>query len=93
MNLNKTKYLRTVGAHNNLKLDKDNEIEFCQAHKYLGVIFDTSGTDGKEIKSRLTQAKKCTACLNGILWRKNIRKERKLNIYTALINSHSIKTI
>jgi hypothetical protein len=33
------------------------------------------------------QARKCIACLNGILWSKNIRKERKLNIYNALIKS------
>jgi len=29
----------------------------------------------------------CIACLNGILWSKDIRKERKLNIYNALIKS------
>ena len=51
LNLNKTKYLCIGGTHNNLKLDKDNEIEFCQEYKYLGVIFDTSGTDDKEITS------------------------------------------
>ena len=33
------------GTHNNLKLDNDNQIEFCQEYKYLGVTFDTSGTD------------------------------------------------
>ena len=44
------------GKHNNLKLDKDNEIEFSQEYKYLGVIFDTSGTDDKEIRSRVIQA-------------------------------------
>ena len=27
------------------------------------------------------------ACLNGILWRKDIRKKRKLNIYNVLIES------
>jgi len=27
------------GTHNNLKLDKDNDIEFRQEYKYLGVIF------------------------------------------------------
>jgi hypothetical protein len=34
MNLNKTKYLR-IGetTHNNLKLDKDKEMEFCQENK------------------------------------------------------------
>ena len=29
----------------------------------------------------------CIACLNGILWSKDIRKERKLNIYNVLIKS------
>ena len=70
-----------------MKLDKDNEIEFCQEYKYLGVIFDTGGTDDKEIRSRVIQARKCIACLNGILWSKDIRKERKLNIYNVLIKS------
>jgi hypothetical protein len=84
MNVNKTKYLCIGGTHKNLKLDKD-EIEFCHEYKYLGVIFDTSGTDNKEIRSRVIQARKCIACLNGILWSKNIRKKRKLNIYNALI--------
>ena len=80
MNLDKTKYLCTGETQNSLKLDKDNEIEFCQEYKYLGVIFDTSRTDDKEIRSRIIQARKCIACLNGILWSKNIRKERKLII-------------
>jgi len=66
---------------------KDSEIEFCQEYKYLGVIFDTSRTDDKEIRSRVIQARKCIACLNGILWSEDIRKERKLNIYNALIKS------
>ena len=33
------------------------------------------------------QERKCIACLNGILWSEDIRKERKLNIYSALIES------
>ena len=70
-----------------MKLDKDSKIEFCQECKYLGVIFDTSGTDDKAIRSRVIQARKCIACLNGILWSEDIRKERKLNIYIALIKS------
>ena len=70
-----------------MKLDKDNEIEFRQEYKYLGIIFYTSRTDNKEIRSRVIQARKCIACLNGILWSKDMRKERKLNIYNALIKS------
>ena len=84
--MNKTKYLFIGETHSNLKLDKNSEIESCQEYKYLGVIFDTSGTDDKEIRSRVIQARKCIACLNGILWSKGIRKERKLNIYNVLIN-------
>jgi hypothetical protein len=49
MNLNKTKYLCIGQTHSNLKLDKDSKIESCQEYKYLGVIFDTSGIDDKEI--------------------------------------------
>ena len=61
MNFNKINTC-VLGEHNNLKLDRDNEIEFCQEYKYLGVIFDTSGTDDKEIRSRVIQARKCIAC-------------------------------
>jgi len=50
-------------------------------------FFDTSGTDDKEIRSRVIQARKCIACLSGLLWSEDIRKERKLNIYNALIKS------
>jgi hypothetical protein len=46
-----------------------------------------SGTDDKEIRSTVIQARKCIACLNGILWSEDITKERKLNIYNALIKS------
>jgi hypothetical protein len=77
INLNKTKYLCIGGTNKNLKLGKDNEIEFCQEYKYLGIIFDTSGIDDKGIRFRVTQARKCVACLNGFLWSKGIRKERK----------------
>jgi len=87
MNLNKTKYLCIGETQSNLKLDKDNEIASCQEYKYLAVIFYTSGTDDKEIRSRVIQTRKCIAYLNGILWSKDIRKERKLNIYNVLIKS------
>jgi len=73
--------------NNTEQLDKENEIELCQEYKYLCVIFCTSGTDNKEIRSRVIQARKSIACLNGILWSKDIRKERNLNIYNTLIKS------
>jgi len=58
MNLNKTKYLYTGETHDNMKLYKDNEIKFCQEYKYLGVIFDNSGTDDKENKIKSNTSKK-----------------------------------
>jgi hypothetical protein len=64
----------TGETHNNSKLGKDSETESCQEYKYLGVIFDNSGTDDKEIRSRVTQTRKCVACLNGILWNKDVRR-------------------
>ena len=76
MNLSKTKYLCIGQTHKNLKLDKESEIECCQEYKYLGDIFYTSGKDDKEIRSRVIQARKFIACLNGILWSKDIRKEK-----------------
>ena len=76
MNVNKTKYLCIGKTHNNLKLDKDSKIEFCQEYKYLGVIFDTSGTFDKEIRSRVIQAWKCIACLYGILWSRHKKGEK-----------------
>jgi len=88
MNFNKTKYLCIGKTHSNLKLHKDVEIEFYQEYEYLGVIFDTSGTDNKDIRSRVIQARKCMAYLNGILWSKDKRKERKFNNYNALIKSN-----
>jgi hypothetical protein len=87
MNLNKTKYLCIGETHSNFKLGNKSKIESCQEYKYIGVIFYTSGTDDKEIRSRVIQARKCTTCLNGILWGEDIRKERKLNIYNVLIKS------
>ena len=49
MNLNKTNtYIGETPT--NLELDEESEIEFCREYKYLGVIFDTNGTEDKEIR-------------------------------------------
>jgi len=58
MNLNKTKYLCIGQTHSNFKLDKDSEIESCQEYKYLGVVFDNSGTDDKDYKIKSNTSKK-----------------------------------
>jgi hypothetical protein len=40
-----------------------------------------------EIRSIVIEGRKCIACLKGILRSKDIRRERKLNIYNALNKS------
>jgi len=69
-----------------MNLNKTKYLCIGETHSNLKLDKD-SGTDDKEIRSRIIQARKCIACLNGILWSKDIRKERKLNIYNALIKS------
>jgi hypothetical protein len=56
---------------------KKRYVEILAETKFF-VIFYTSGTDGKEIRSRVIKARKCIACLNGILWSEDIRKERRM---------------
>jgi hypothetical protein len=52
---------------------------------WLPVLFASTGLYPELSFSIHTPA--CKACLNRIIWSKDIRKERKLNIYKALIKS------
>lgn len=88
INMQKTKYLPIGAELSNIKLDNDSDvIEGCKEYMYLGVVFDTTGTDDKEIKKRVTQARRTIGCLNNILWSKEIGKHRKYNIYNTMIKS------
>ncbi|XP_044745272.1 uncharacterized protein LOC123307119 [Coccinella septempunctata] len=87
VNLGKTKYLWVGGEPRDLTLNSGEIITYCLDYNYLGVIFDSTGTDNKEIERRITTAKKARSCLNGILWNKNISKRRKFNIYETLVKS------
>ncbi|XP_060517219.1 uncharacterized protein LOC132696423 [Cylas formicarius] len=86
VNIAKTKYL-CVGTHSleNLELGNGQEILQCQEYEYLGITFDNTGTDAKEIEKRIVKAKKVIGALNGILWSKEISKKRKFNIYEAMV--------
>lgn len=87
MNIHKTKYLNIGSDIQNLQLDNTEEIKACENYKYLGITFDKTGTDEKEIRTRIIQARKIIGCLNGILWNKHITKNRKYNIYNTIIKS------
>lgn len=87
VNVEKTKYMCIGADAENLTLDDGRQISTCKEYKYLGVMYNTEGTDEQEINIRVTQARKAIKCLNGILWNKNISKKRKFNIYEAIIKS------
>lgn len=86
LNTQKTKYLPIAQEKVNIELEKE-EIEACDEYTYLGVTFDITGKDDKEINKRITQARRIIGCLNGIFWSKEIGKHRKYNIYETLIKS------
>lgn len=86
INTQKTKYLPIGAELSNIKIDTD-EIEACSNYTYLGVEFDTTGKDDREIKKRITHARRLIGCLNGVLWSSNIGKKRKHNIYETIIKS------
>ncbi|XP_030757399.1 uncharacterized protein LOC115883217 [Sitophilus oryzae] len=57
--------------------------------KYLpiGVIFDRTAKDDKDIKKRISQARRTIGCLNGVFWSNEAGKKRKINIYQTLVKS------
>lgn len=89
VNIDKTKYLCVGSEENDIHLTMENnqKIKACQDYKYLGVTFDKTGTDDKEITSRIIQAKRAIRCLNNILWSTQISNKRKFNIYETMIKS------
>ncbi|XP_045463869.1 uncharacterized protein LOC123673432 [Harmonia axyridis] len=86
MNTEKTKYLPIGAPPQNLQLEKE-EIETCTEYTYLGVEFDSTGKDDKEIKKRITQARRTIGCLNGIWWSSDIGRKQKYTIYETFVKS------
>ena len=63
INTGKTKYL-PIGAELSSVHLENEEIEACNDYTYLGVIFDTTAKDDKEIKKRISQARRKIGYLN-----------------------------
>lgn len=87
VNIEKTQYLCIGTEPSTLDLENGQEISNCQNYVYLGVTFDDTGTDTKEIEKRIIQARKIITCLNSIFWSKEITKRRKFNIYETMVKS------
>ena len=54
---------------------------------YLGTIFTKDGRDTKNIRHRVTQARKIIGALNGVWWSKNITRNWKKMIYNSMVKS------
>jgi hypothetical protein len=74
MNIAKTKYMSLDTDTNHLEMDNGDVITGCTEFKYLGFIFIIDGRDTKNIRYRVTQARKMIGALNGVWWSKNITR-------------------
>jgi hypothetical protein len=63
----------SLGTNTNyLEVDNGDIITGCTEYKYLGSICTKDGTDAKNIRHRVTQARKIIGALNEIWWSKDI---------------------
>jgi hypothetical protein len=87
MNIAKTKYMSVDTDTNHLEMDNDDIITGCTKFWYLGTTFTKDGRDTKNIRHRVTPARKITSALNGVGWSKNITRNRKKMIYNSMVKS------
>jgi hypothetical protein len=67
-------------------MDNGDIITGCTEFRYLGTIFIKDGRGTKNIRHRVTQARKIIGALNGVWWSKNIRNGKKM-IYDSMVKS------
>jgi len=72
---------------NHQEMDNGDIITGCTEFRYLGTIFTKDGRDTKNIRHRVTQARKIIGELNGVWWSKNITRNRKKKIYNSMVKS------
>jgi len=87
VNVAKTKCMSLGTDTNHLELDKSDIITGCTKFRYLGSIFTKDGRDTKNIRHRVTQARKIIGALNGVWWSKDITENRKKVIYNSIVKS------
>jgi hypothetical protein len=59
---------------NHLKLENGDIITGCTEFGFLGSIFTKDRGDAKNIRHRVTQARKILSALNGAWWSKDVTK-------------------
>ncbi|KAL3278214.1 hypothetical protein HHI36_013553, partial [Cryptolaemus montrouzieri] len=80
INIEKTKYLCVRNDFNSLELYEGKVISGRPDYTHLGVTFGDTGTDGKEIEKKITQAKQVIGCLNSVCGSGEIKKGRKIRL-------------
>jgi hypothetical protein len=68
-------------------MDSGDIITGCTEFRYLGTIFTTDGRDTKNIRHRVTQARKIIGTLNEVCCSKNITRNRKKMTYNSMVKS------
>jgi hypothetical protein len=86
-NIAKTKYMSLVTDTNYLEVDNCDITTGCTEYKYLGSICTKDEMDTKNMRHRVTQARKTIGELNGIWWSKDITKNRKKMIHNSMVKS------
>jgi hypothetical protein len=81
MNIAKTKYMSVGTDTNHLKMDNGDIITGCTEFRYLGT------RDTKNIRYRVTQARKIIGALNAVWWSNSIPRNRKKMIYNSMVKS------
>jgi len=81
MNIDKTKNMSLSTGTNHLELDNGDINTGCTEFRYLGSIFTKDRRDTKNIRHRVTQARKIISALNGVWWSKDVTKNRKKLTY------------
>jgi len=72
---------------NHVEMDNGDIISGRTEFRYLGTIFTKDGRDAKNIRHRVTQARKIIGALNGVRWSKNITRNRKKMVYNSMVKS------
>jgi hypothetical protein len=68
-------------------MDNGDIITGCTEFRYLRTIFTKDGRDTKNIRHRVTQARKIIGALNGVWWSKNVTRNRKTIIYNCMVKN------
>jgi len=68
-----------------IKSIKNDIITGCTEFRYPGTIFTKDGRDTKNIRHRVTKARKIISALNGVWLSKDITRNRKKMIYNNMV--------